>query len=108
MLSAVADGRLSVTRLVELMYENPRRIYGLPEQPGTAVYVEMEPYQFAETGWQTRCGWSAFAGMWGGGRVQRVVLRGQVAYERGVVLAPAGSGHVYTHRGWQARPDDEE
>jgi carbamoyl-phosphate synthase/aspartate carbamoyltransferase/dihydroorotase len=94
MLSAVADGRLTVERLRALMHDNPRRLYNLPAQSDTAVEVDLTPYRIPETGWQTRCGWTAFSGLEAGGRVSRVILRGQVAYEGGRVLAPAGSGRV--------------
>jgi carbamoyl-phosphate synthase/aspartate carbamoyltransferase/dihydroorotase len=94
MLEAVADGRLGIERLVALMHDNPRRIFGLPEQPDTRVEVEMRPWEIPVAGWQTKCGWTPFAGRQAGGRVRRVVLRGQVVYEDGVLLAPPGSGRV--------------
>jgi carbamoyl-phosphate synthase/aspartate carbamoyltransferase/dihydroorotase len=94
MLTAVADGRLSVDRLAALMHDNPRRIYSLPEQPDTRVEVEMTPWTIPAEGWQTKCGWTPFAGLRAGGRVRRVVLRGQVVYKEGMVLANPGSGQV--------------
>lgn len=94
MLAAVEDGRLSVERLTALMHDNPRRLFGLPQQPDTRVEVDMTPYTIPAGGWQTKCGWTAFAGLRAGGRVRRVVLRGQVVYEDGAVLAAPGSGKV--------------
>ena len=94
MLAAVADGRLTVARLTALMHDNPRRIFGLPDQPETRVEVDMTPYAIPADGWQTKCGWTPFAGLMAGGRVSRVVLRGEVAYENGRVLAAPGSGRV--------------
>jgi len=95
MLSAVTDGRLSVERLTALMHDNPRRIFGLPVQPDTRVEVDMTPYEIAAEGWQTKCGWTPFAGLRAGGRVRRVVLRGEVAYEDGEVIALPGSGRLF-------------
>ncbi len=94
MLSAVQAGRLTVERLTALMHDNPRRVFGLPAQPETRVEVDMTPYEIPAAGWQTRCGWTPFAGLMAGGRVARVVLRGQVVYEDGRVLASPGSGRV--------------
>jgi len=100
MLSAVDGGRaphggrLSVERLRALMHDNPRRIFGLPAQPDTFVEVDMTPWAIPAEGWRTKCGWSAFAGLTAGGRVARVVLRGQTAYEDGEVVAAPGSGRV--------------
>ena len=95
MLSALADGRLTVDRLTALMHDNPRRIFGLTAQPETWLEVDMTPYEIPAAGWQTKCGWTPFAGLKAGGRVARVVLRGQVAYEDGEVVAPPGSGRVF-------------
>jgi dihydroorotase-like cyclic amidohydrolase len=76
------------------MHDNPRRIFGLPAQPDTRVEVDMTPSAIPAGGWQTKCGWTPFAGLNAGGRVRRVVLRGQTVYEDGVILAEPGSGRV--------------
>lgn len=94
MLSAVQDGRLTVERLAVLMHDNPRRIFGLPEQPDTRVEVDMTPWAIPVGGWRTKCGWTPFAGLMAGGRVRRVVLRGKTMVENGEVLVPPGSGRV--------------
>ncbi len=82
MLTAVAEGRLTMDRLVELMATNPRRIFGLPTQPDT--WVEVDPdasYPLSNEGLYTKCGWTPFAGMQVRGRVRRVVLRGRIVFE---------------------------
>jgi dihydroorotase len=95
MLTAVHQGRLSLDRLVELMAGNPRRIFELPQQPETYVEVEIGPARtIDEKALYTRCGWSPFAGLTVHGRVQRVVLRGQAAFENGQLLAQPGSGRL--------------
>jgi carbamoyl-phosphate synthase/aspartate carbamoyltransferase/dihydroorotase len=95
MLTAVADGLLSLERLVELMNTNPRRIYGLPEQPDTYVLVDPDVETTITNEEQlTRCGWTPFAGRRVTGRVERVVLRGDIAYDAGKVLARAGDGRL--------------
>ncbi len=43
MLTAVAQNRLSLERLIELMHHNPRRIFDLPEQEDTHVEVDLTP-----------------------------------------------------------------
>jgi len=95
LLTAVAEGRLSQERMVDLVYDAPRRIFQLPTQPDT--WVEVDPdarYELAGEGLQTRCGWTPFAGMAVRGRVRRVVLRGQVVFEDGRVLAHPGYGQL--------------
>ena len=68
------------------MVTNPRRIFSLPEQPDT--WIEVDPdaeYEIRAADAHTRCGWTPFEGRRVRGRVERVVLRGQVAYENGKV-----------------------
>ncbi|MFW6069623.1 MAG: amidohydrolase family protein [bacterium] len=95
MLTAVAEGRLTQERLEELMAHNPRRIFGLPEQPDTRVEVDVSrPVTISSDHVHSKCGWTPFAGMTVAGRVQRVILRGETVYENGQVLAAPGSGHI--------------
>ncbi len=94
MLTAVQKGHLTLSRLIELMSTNPRRIYGLPEQPNTRVEIDMTPYIISNDALQTKCGWTPFDGMQVAGRVNRVVLRGSVAYEMGRLRAAPGSGQM--------------
>jgi len=95
MLTAVADGRLDLTRLVTMMHSAPRRIFGLPEQPNTWIEVDTDVrWQIPASGFQTKCNWSPFAGRVVQGRVEQVVLRGQVIVHGGQLLAGAGAGQV--------------
>jgi dihydroorotase len=96
MLSAVHDGRLTIDRLIELMSENPRRIYDLPDQPNT--WVEVDPnasYCVGDQQLLTKCGWSPFRGLTVYGRIERVILRGKPVFKEGKVLAVKGSGFLY-------------
>ena len=87
MLTAVADGRLSLDRLVELMHTNPRRIYDLPVQPETWVEVDLDRrYTLSDAGLHTKCGWSPFSGMEVEGGVHRVQLRGKLVVQEGKLL----------------------
>ena len=101
MLTAVSQNRLTLERLVELMATNPRRIYNLPDQPETYLEVDLEAeYSLNNEDLYTKCGWNPFVGYPLRGRVERVVLRGQVAYEAAQsekaarVMAEPGSGRV--------------
>jgi dihydroorotase len=95
MLTAVVNGRLSLERLVTLMHHNPRRIFNLPEQPDTYVEVDVDTaVTIRNEQMHSKCGWTPFDGMTAHGRVRRVVLRGQIAYEEGRILARPGDGRV--------------
>lgn len=95
MLGAVAEGRLSFDDLIAKMHRNPARIFHLPPQPDTYIEIDADArYNFPQQGWQTKAGWSPFAGMPARGRVLRVVLRGQEIFRDGQILTAPGSGHV--------------
>lgn len=93
LLTAVHEGRLSLEALIARMHTNPRRIFGLPEQPETWIEVEESAsWEIGAQGWFTRCNWTPFAGWKVRGRLRRVVLRGREAFREGLVLAPPGYG----------------
>lgn len=95
LLTAVAEGRLTRDRLVELTHEAPRRIYDLPAQPDT--YVEVDPdarHTLSHTTQHTRCDWTPFEGVSVQGQVRRVVLRGRTACEDGEIRVQPGYGQV--------------
>jgi len=95
LLTAVHEGRLDVQDIVARCVDNPRRIYGLPEQPETWVEVDVDvAYTLSNAGLKTRVGWTPFAGRRVYGRVERVVLRGEIVYQDGAVLARPGCGRV--------------
>jgi carbamoyl-phosphate synthase/aspartate carbamoyltransferase/dihydroorotase len=93
LLTAVDDGRLTLDDLLARMSTNPRRIFGLPEQPETWVDVdEKAQYEIRAAEMHSRSGWTPFEGRQVQGRVRKVVLRGQTAFEDGKVLAGPGYG----------------
>ena len=94
MLSAVAEERLNLERLVALMHDNPRRLFDLPEQPDTRVEVDLSPATLRNENTRSKCGWTPFHGQEVPGRIVRVILRGETVYEDGRVLAAPGDGRV--------------
>jgi dihydroorotase (multifunctional complex type) len=102
MLTAAHEGRLSLQEIARLMARGPARVFGLERKgriaPGydadlTLVNPEME-WGIGERMLHTKCGWSPFEGRKVRGRVERVFLRGQEAYDHGEVLAQPGCGRV--------------
>jgi carbamoyl-phosphate synthase/aspartate carbamoyltransferase/dihydroorotase len=93
LLSAVKAGRLSLDDVIKRLVDNPRRIFGLPEQEETWIEVDLNAaWEIDASQMYTRCGWSPFDGRKVQGRLQRVVLRGQEVYRDGKVLASPGTG----------------
>ncbi len=93
LLTAVAQGRLTLDDVIVRCHTNPRRIYHLPEQPETWIEVDLdEKWEIRAAQTLTRCGWTPFEGMPVQGRVRRVMLRGECAYEDGRVLTRPGYG----------------
>jgi dihydroorotase-like cyclic amidohydrolase len=95
LLTAVADGRLSWERLIELTSENPARIFGLKRDERT--YIEVDPddsYVLDGSSLKTKCDWTPFEGMTVQGRILRVYLRGALAYADGQVLVQPGFGQA--------------
>lgn len=93
LLLAVKEGRLTLERVVHLIAENPRRIWGIPCPADTYTLVEVDETRTVErTNLQTLCGWSPFEGMRVYGRIQSVMIRGQQVYDGETVLAQPGTG----------------
>jgi carbamoyl-phosphate synthase/aspartate carbamoyltransferase/dihydroorotase len=97
--TAVHEGRLTMDDVIDRMYFNPRKIIGLPMD--SDAEVEFDPdatWTVQAQEFHSRCGWSPFEGMKLRGRVRRVKLRGQLAYQDGEILAPKGFGKDITAR----------
>jgi len=93
LLTAVDDGRLTLDDLILKMYAHPKKIFSLPDQPETWVEVDEKAiYEIKAENQFTRCGWTPFEGWKVKGRVHKVVLRGQTAFEDGKILVRAGYG----------------
>jgi carbamoyl-phosphate synthase/aspartate carbamoyltransferase/dihydroorotase len=93
LLTAVADGRLTLDDLLLRMVTNPRKIFALPEQEQT--WIEVDPaveWKISARNLYSRCGWTPFEGWKVRGLVRRVVLRGQEVFCDGRVLASPGYG----------------
>ena len=103
LLTAVDQGKLALDDVVERCVDGPRRVYGLPDQPDTFIEVDVDSaYILRNEQMRTKCGWTPFEGMRVVGRVEKVVLRGEVAVEHGEVRSARGSGEVIF---WHNTPD---
>jgi carbamoyl-phosphate synthase/aspartate carbamoyltransferase/dihydroorotase len=93
LLTAVDLRRLTLDDLIQKSVSNPRKIFHLPEQPETWIEVdENTEYEIRGANQFTRCGWTPFEGWKVKGKVKKVVLRGQTAFEDGKLLVEQGYG----------------
>ncbi|XP_023226449.1 CAD protein-like [Centruroides sculpturatus] len=93
LLTAVNDGKISIEDLVNKLYYNPKKIFGLPDQPNTYIEVDLkEEWTIPEKQAFSKAKWTPYAGRKVKGRVRRVVLRGEVAFVDGRVLVESGYG----------------
>lgn len=93
LLTAVHDGKLTLEDVITRCCDNPRAIFHLPEQPDTWIEVNEETeWHISAKDMLSRSAWTPFEGWPVKGRVSKVVLRGQTAYQDDVVLSPAGAG----------------
>jgi len=94
MLTAVALGKISTARLIEMLSTNPKRIFRLPEQKDTYVLVDFaKTFKISNENLFTKCKWTPFAGMEGRGQILRVVIRGKSVFENGEFVGKA-SGKI--------------
>jgi carbamoyl-phosphate synthase/aspartate carbamoyltransferase/dihydroorotase len=99
LLTAVDLGRhrtrrvLTLDDIIQRSVINPGKIFKLLEQPETWIEVdEKAEYEIKAAEQFSRCGWTPFEGWKVKGKVRKVVLRGQTAFEDGKVLAEKGYG----------------
>jgi carbamoyl-phosphate synthase/aspartate carbamoyltransferase/dihydroorotase len=93
LMTAVNDKRLAINDIIEKAVVAPRKIFNLPEQPETWVEIdENAEYEIKASELHSRCGWTPFEGWKVKGKVTKVVLRGQAAFEDGNILAEQGYG----------------
>jgi carbamoyl-phosphate synthase/aspartate carbamoyltransferase/dihydroorotase len=93
LLTAVKQGRLTMDDLIARLATNPRRIFGLPEQPDTWIEVDPdEVWEVHAAEFKSRCGWTPFEGWKLNGRVRQVIMRGTTVFQNHQVLALPGSG----------------
>lgn len=91
LLTAAADRKLTIDRLIQLTSTNPRKIFNIPEQPDAFVEVELtKPYTLDPKLLFTKCGWTPFEGMRVKGRIKKVTLRGKTVFEEGKISGPFG------------------
>lgn len=90
---AVRERRLTLERMIDLVANNPRRIFGLAAPPDTYTTVDLDcNYVIERENLHSACGWSPFEGMSVCGKITGLWIRGQHAYDGERVLVQPGFG----------------
>ena len=102
-LDAVAQGRLSLERLVELVATGPARVFGLAPRKGAiavgadadfAIVDVSRERVIEENEVESKCGWTPFAGRRVRGTVVHTLVRGEFVYRDGRVVGRPGQGRL--------------
>ncbi len=98
----VAKGRMRLTRIVQLLCQNPSTIFGLAPrkgfiQPGSdadlVVFNPREEWKVDSTMLHGKDDYSVYEGMTLHGRVETTISRGEVIYHSGEVMGDPGRGN---------------
>ena len=97
MLNAVHQGRLSLTRLVDLLASGPQRIFGIqnkgriaPGYDADFTIVDLQRTETIAAAWlKSKAGWSPYEGETLTGWPVMTYVRGTLAAEEGELASPA-------------------
>ena len=111
MLTAVAAGRMSLERFVDLTSHGPQRVFGLADKGRLAegfhadmTIVDLEARRtLSHADMASRAGWTPFDGFETRGWVAATVIRGRVVMREDEVVAPAEGEPVRFHETLGAR-----
>ncbi|KAJ1655146.1 Carbamoyl-phosphate synthase [Dispira simplex] len=100
LLTAVVEKRLTLDDIRLRLHDNPRNIFGIPEQPDTYVEVELDRvFTVPVSGFShSPAAWSPLGGRKMKGMVTRVVTRGKLVYLDGSLFLGNMVGQDVTHR----------
>lgn len=77
LIKAVNKGNLTLDDVKRLLYDNPKKIFNIPDQPDTYIEFDPEkPYIIGSNSYATKCDWSSFEGSQAFGKIEKVVIRG--------------------------------
>ena len=105
MLNEVAERRLSLSQLVELLCTRPAQVFGLdggvlePGRPADIVLVDLKAEVRVEPGrFLSKAKYSPFEGLRLRGAPVCTIVNGHVAFEEGEVVAERGCGRILRPR----------
>jgi dihydroorotase len=102
MLTHVAQGRLSLLKLVDLVCHGPNRIFGIAGKGRLAVgydadftLVDLKRRETITHGWSaSRCGWTPFDGYEASGWPVGTIIRGRTVMREGEIIGAAAGAPI--------------
>lgn len=86
MLMAVHAKKLTLEQIKNLLYDQPKKIFKLPNQNDTYIEFDLEkPYILKKENLQTKCQWSPFENWELYGKVESVALKGKTLMWQGIL-----------------------
>ncbi len=100
LMSAVHHGRLGLERMVEILAENPARLFGLQGKGKIAkgydadlvLFTEGDLKRFEKTAVLTRARWSPYMGRELASKPELVLVNGRIVSRRGEIVDDTGRG----------------
>lgn len=95
LLTAVHQGRLTISDIKRLCHDNPAKIFGIQTDSKTHIEIDQnEEWTIRNENLLTKSGWSPFNGWKMKGKVKKVFLHGTKVFEDGKILAQPGFGKI--------------
>ena len=103
MLDAVSKGKITLSKLIELMSINPGKIFGIKDRGeikegyyGDLVIVDLEKKFILENKTTlSKCGWTPFDGYTGCGKIETTIVNGKIVYNKNQIIENTGSEIEY-------------
>lgn len=93
LLTAYKQGKITLDSIIDKCFTKPKEIFNLPDQTDTYIEVDLDSeWTIPQNMPFSKCKWTPFAGMKVNGIVKRVIIRGEVVFIDGKVLAKPGFG----------------
>lgn len=95
LLTAMHDKKISLEDIIAKCHTNPANIFKLKTNNDTYIEIDAnEKYEIKNENLFTKCKWTPFDGWKVYGKIRKVIIRNQLAFEDGKVLVKPGSGRI--------------
>ncbi len=103
MLDAVSKGKITLSKLIELMSKKPSEIFGIKNRGeikegyyGDLVVVDLEKkFTLENKTTLSKCGWTPFDGYTGFGKIETTIVNGKIVYNKDQIIENTGSEIEY-------------